>query len=55
MTKNLIGVLHIFFARSKSVSNFAVYSYLQGGGFMDMFGMMEEMMGNVVSVTQFTH
>lgn len=26
---------------------------LQGGGFMDMFGMMEEMMGNVVSTVPF--
>lgn len=44
--------MHAAFACWKSVSNFTVYSYLQGGGFMDMFGMMEEMMGNVVSIVQ---
>lgn len=31
---------------------FILNSHLQGGGFMDMFGMMEEMMGNVVSIMQ---
>lgn len=43
MMNNVSTVLH---QRKKDVSLVLI---LQGGGFMDMFGMMGELMGNMVS------
>ncbi len=42
------SALHVMFHHMR-ILKISFDSSLQGGGFMDMFGMMGEMMGNVVS------